>query len=496
MKKSPFFLYLLPAYFFLWAADPYIGFVQPGKVVWPVGIALVVAALLHAMAQRIQKGRAAVYISLFLWFAAFLFFGAIKDTLPAHSLLASYRLFVPILVLLPFGVAVIIRKRETLQRETMLYLNCLMLLLSVMALGKLAWRILQKTDAEQHDITLKPDRTGQQPSVYFVLFDEYPGQQALWSEFQFDNDCHREALERKRFFIFDSLYSNYDQTVYSVNSMLNMHYPDPSFYQPFNAYSAYLKNFRAIRNNYFTGFLQQEGYAIHNLSLFDVQSAETPYTFSHLPSAEKLLLRTTLPERFSRDLLWKFYTGPYRMEWLYQREVMHVFHQNEDIIQALKNLASSAKRQPVCCFAHLLLPHEPYYCDSSGKVYDMEKEMQGGDTKEKFVQYLQYTNRRMLGLADTLLRDDPGAIIVFFSDHGYRDVPDEKAELRCNNFMAVHLPDGEYRQLKQVRSNVNVFRVLLNQYFGAELPLLPDSSFRVLEAANRLSVLQPHYRSK
>jgi hypothetical protein len=171
---------------------------------------------------------------------------------------------------------------------------------------------------------------------------------------------------------------------------------------------------------------------------------------------------------------------------------LQTHNQNNEIIE--KTLTASSnhhQQQPVFHFAHLLLPHEPYFTDSTGKLYDMEHETHLLDNTQKGLDYLKYTNLRMMQMADTILQNDPQSIIILFSDHGYRDTPDELRKFNCNNFMAIHLPDTNYSQIKKMRTNVNLFRIILNQYFDQHLPLLKDSCYSIDEEKNCFTPLVP-----
>jgi hypothetical protein len=179
------------------------------------------------------------------------------------------------------------------------------------------------------------------------------------------------------------------------------------------------------------------------------------------------------------------------MAYFYDKYLLHTYHQNNRVIAETIQQAKSKHRQPVFHMAHLLMPHEPIFTDSLGNVYDMEHQRHTSDTTQQSLQYLVYTNKRMVSLADSLVKYDPQAVIILFSDHGIRDTPPENRNYYCDNFMAIRLPEKQYQVLQPIRSNVNVFRVLLNHYAGQHLSVLPDSSYSIDEEKNSFQVLQP-----
>ena len=91
MKKYPFFLYLLPLHFYLWALQPTIDYVQPEKLLLPGTLALGVSLIVHWLIHEFSHAKPAAYIPVFFWYAACLFFGVIKDALPVGTIVSSYK---------------------------------------------------------------------------------------------------------------------------------------------------------------------------------------------------------------------------------------------------------------------------------------------------------------------------------------------------------------------------------------------------------------------
>jgi hypothetical protein len=61
-------------------------------------------------------------------------------------------------------------------------------------------------------------------------------------------------------------------------------------------------------------------------------------------------------------------------------------------------------------------------------------------------------------------------------DHGSHLLNVNETFTIQNNY---YFPDLDYTLLKQNTSPVNSFRIILNKYFGQQLPLLEDKSIRV-----------------
>lgn len=98
--------------------------------------------------------------------------------------------------------------------------------------------------------------------------------------------------------------------------------------------------------------------------------------------------------------------------------------------------------------------------------------------KTRFSNYIIYTDKQVIKLADSLLRMK-NAVIIFQSDHGVNEFEGSEKKDAFRNYSAFYFPDRDYHQLYQGMSNVNTFRVLFNKYFGQQLPLLSDSSIYI-----------------
>jgi hypothetical protein len=92
-----------------------------------------------------------------------------------------------------------------------------------------------------------------------------------------------------------------------------------------------------------------------------------------------------------------------------------------------------------------------------------------------YIQYLAYTNRQMLQLADTIMSRSRGqAAIVLMSDHGYRERKAQQCGALNNNWLSVYLPGKDYRLFYDSMSNVNVFSAVFNTLFHQQFARLPD----------------------
>src|SRR5262249_9273928 len=154
--------------------------------------------------------------------------------------------------------------------------------------------------------------------------------------------------------------------------------------------------------------------------------------------------------------------------------------------------------RPTFTFAHFLCPHQPIVFGPNGEDIGHENErfmMYSGhklngrfrDT-EGFRRYYRdqaaYLTRRIQQTIDRILTESPDPpITIVQSDHGSQlnldmtSVENTDLHERMSILNAYHFPGLRYEGLYDAISPVNSFRVVLNTFFGARLPLLPDRSY-------------------
>jgi hypothetical protein len=126
-----------------------------------------------------------------------------------------------------------------------------------------------------------------------------------------------------------------------------------------------------------------------------------------------------------------------------------------------------------------MMPHYPYYFDSKGNSLPVEKltALKNANPQD-YLEYLQYSNKRLIQLVDHILASSPNPpIIIILSDHGLQKMGDRKYDFA--NLNAVRLPNKNYSLFYDSMTNVNQFRVIFNTYFNQHLPLLKDSTINI-----------------
>ena len=126
------------------------------------------------------------------------------------------------------------------------------------------------------------------------------------------------------------------------------------------------------------------------------------------------------------------------------------------------------------------MPHYPFYFDRNGKRNSLNLLVDSAQyNPEKYIEYLQYSNKKFIQLIDEiLLKSEKPSVIIFMSDHGFREFNSEK-KYHFMTMNSIYLPGGQYQGFYKGMSNVNQFRVLLNTIFKKKLPLRKDSSIYI-----------------
>jgi hypothetical protein len=144
---------------------------------------------------------------------------------------------------------------------------------------------------------------------------------------------------------------------------------------------------------------------------------------------------------------------------------------------------------PTFTFAHFTLPHTPYVFHADGSLTDPGYR----PSEVAYVDQLRYTNTVIDALVDDILaQPGPDPIIVVQSDEGphspdldysgnilwsWPEQPDVELGRKLRILEAFYLPGMADRSAFEDITPVNTFRLILDGYFGAELPRLPDRTY-------------------
>ncbi len=415
------------------------------------------------------------------------FFGSFQDTIKKYStnsVLNRYSIQLSLISFLIIIIFILLKKQKSSPIRTVLFLNLLfpvlLLIDTVSLISKIKNRRSDPTIGNRAPL-IDLDKNINKPDIFFIITDGYSGKQALDAYMDFDNSAFEDQLRQRGFFVADSSFSNYNYTVFSVASTLNMDYLRADGF--FNGKTDLPRAFKAMRDNPTTAFLEKQGYAIYNYSIFDITHHPTTLMRTLLQFDKSPLTTQTLSYRVWKDI------GYHLVFFLGLKKHISEVTMNSDLNNNIladsltRKLASSQENTPRFAYTHLVMPHVPYYFDSLGnRVPNSILNDASHSDKNRYVSYLVYTNQKLLSLVDYILKNNKRqSIIVLLGDHGCRDclqnTPGEKSQ--SLNLNAVLLPGWNYKGFYKGISSVNEFRLIFNNSFGQHLPLIKDSSVRI-----------------
>ena len=227
--------------------------------------------------------------------------------------------------------------------------------------------------------------------------------------------------------------------------------------------------------------LQKENYSLKFHAPFrnSIQEEGLGHYFDYLPNGQ--YYRQTLPGSISMDIGWNFSSrkNDFFGRWKnLDQDARTMARANQKLIGLIKLAVDpSGLRMPQFVYGHFLITHEPHLYDSVGMLHT---ELLDTDPMKTYTTQIKYANLVIDDLVTYILRHNKkNTIIIVMGDHGFRRLPKELNDFRFPNLMAIYFPDTHYGRLYPNMSPVNLFRIVLNQYFDQHLPLLKDSSILV-----------------
>jgi hypothetical protein len=483
IRSKPLFIVLLPCFFVLHGFTEHYNFISVGDASLLLTLYLAGMLIVTSVNWLFYRNLIKASVVSFCLMAIFFFFGSIQDLLRkyfAGSFLAKYSFILPLLLLLTILLMSRVKKaRSSLPRLT-LYLNILLLVLCGIDVLWLAERRFiqgREPGTSFSDTNLVACRSCNRPDIFFIIFDEYSGNTALKQLFHFDNSGFEKQLEQRGFYVAKQSCSNYNYTPFSVASVLNMRYLDLKMAKKAPGNIDYC--YQQIRNSDVIKFLTANGYRFSNYSIFDFKDRPAINYDSFLPNNTSLITSQTFLCRVLKDISYNISTGKWTLNWGLKKRTYEHLNNNENVIRAIKEKAVEKTSIPKFVYAHLVMPHYPYYFDSQNRPLALQKLLPGQESdRGNYIQYLQYCNSRIVDLVDNIIANsDRPPVIMLLGDHGFREgIEREEHKYAFRNLNAVYLPEKNYDGFYDSISNVNQFRVLLNKEFEQHLPLLKDST--------------------
>lgn len=490
----------------LCAYSSLVAYLLPEELVLPliVSLALAIVVLLLSYACLRNWCRAGIVTSALV----LMNFSFDAMAAPANRLLSSFalphddRVYLVPFTLLIFIIIYLLLKAKSDYKAATSCLNIMSLLLVMGNAVYIAWheykisltmnKIYQNDDKELAAIDLKPVRhssnlgdsknANESPDIYYFILDAFGRSDTLKEIYDFDNSSFIDGLKKRGFIIPAGSRSNYQMTCLSLPSSLNMQYLDylePTLGRNSADYSVL---YRLIQRNKVTSLLKSLGYRYVNVrsgwSPTDyMPNADVNVGFAYGNVFHLALLRNTLIGPWQRDFDF--------LGWAARKVRLYGLQNIDSIAQLQFQSQSQAQAQsqaPKFVFVHIVVPHPPFLFNEDGSTYPLGViSLSDKFEKEKYVAQVKFIQKQVLAMLDQLDKNPRKKVVIIQGDHGPAlqngsDGNPSPAFLRerMRILNAYRLPDADSSLIYDGITPVNSFRVILNHYFDAKLPLLAD----------------------
>lgn len=406
-------------------------------------------------------------------------YNAVKSASLFGVLLGRHRLL--LLVWAGLAVAALLvsaRKRINKDQTATLNVVALVLLLlpvfSIVSYWSAVRRVPLSDPGPQQRLAVETEQV--LPDVYYIILDSYTRSDILKEVYGYDNSVFLNGLREMGFYIAECSSSNYMWTELSISSALNMGYlqdnPDYAAAAHKDRITEDLIKHSLVRRRLealgYKTVAFATGFPFNEITDADLY-LEPPASMQGVREFEALLVQTTLLRVLQDfDYIRINQTASAR----FRDRTLFALDQFDDVARL---------GGPKFVYIHIITPHPPFVFGPHGESIDPKEfvSTEGQYTDETyFAGYagqVQFISDQIGKSIQTLLDESPTApIIILQGDHGPWK---QQGENRVGILNAYYLP-GHQDMLYPTISPVNSFRIVFNEYFGAEYPLLEDRSYK------------------
>ena len=325
---------------------------------------------------------------------------------------------------------------------------------------------------------------GNQPNIYYIVLDGYAQDDVLNDLYDFDNTAFINELASKGFIIPADNHSNYPKTLLSIPSTLNMDYI-PNIAPELRDSNQWWRMTAYIEDSKVQEILKSKGYQTISISvnweLTDNQRSDIHYQPRSvvLNGFEHFIFALT-PLQIFKPLLSKVvFLSSYESH----RELVLY---NFNVLSQIPYLGNG-----YFVYSHIISPHPPFVFEKNGLPIDPNHSFGFFDANEyygtkkqyrdSYVEQVQFVNQKIMDTVDTILANSTvPPIIILQADHGpgmltdFRSSKDTCLQERFSPFAAYYLPDLDKSVIPADITPVNLFRVVLNQYFDTDFEMLSN----------------------
>ncbi|PWT71986.1 MAG: hypothetical protein C5B59_16790 [Bacteroidetes bacterium] len=506
IKKSPIIaLALVPLFFLFHNYNELFGFIPVSQLIYYAVIIYASLIIGYLIFRWMKVPPSKALLILFITSIFLLFFDPIASLFKRvsfGSFFGSNLFLVPVCIIIIVFLIRRILRGESVSSNVITFLNIVMIFLfaSELAIGFSNFNQYRKNKnliypyniySEKYTPSQLPDSA--KPDIYFIVFDEYTNNKTLKKLWKFDNTPITRWLAANRFYVPENTHANYSVTIYSVSSTFNMNYIDAKKGSDATVTRNILQANQSVSDNETFNILQQENYSINFIAPFKNRIRENglgkwfDYLIDHQIDMQ------TLPGKIIAHIKWHSQTGKWSDlddDWYENILNTKLELLKNTLDQIKKSTDSNTDRQPHFVYGHFMIPHEPHLSfDSAGAPIPDQRPT----NLPPFATYpaqISYANELMKDLVSYILQHNKrNTIIIVEGDHGFREfnlgpgwfmrTSDSLKRFFLPNFCAIYFPEKNYSRLYDHMSPVNTFRIIFDQYFRQQFPLLKDSGIVV-----------------
>ena len=483
LQTFPLYCLLLAIYPVLSVFSANQGQVSFEAVIRPLLISLIFCMVLMAILRLITKNWSQTGILTGVILLFFFTYGHIYTLVEDDSIIGwvfgRHRYLLVLWVIFLAAVIWFLLKRSWHYTSAARYLNIAALILVLIPSSLIISRTVSDNYSQPNPslvaVQSSSDKDEVHPDIYYIILDAYGRHDALLEKVDYDNSAFIQFLKDENFYVASCSLSNHNHTQLSIATSLNMNYLSEL------PVSNFVRMGRVIKENAVRQYLRSFGYKM--------VAFETGYSFTEVEDAD-IYYKPNQNNQSASSLL----GGLTSFEILFARTTI-LAAPMDLAVQKTQNIQGNNKRQinlmiydrlkrlpdlagPKFVLAHITTTHPPFVFDANGNAvnlsYDTERATYNKRIyKAAYHDSLIYSDKQIRQVVETILANSKTPpIIILQGDHG-----PQQAGAPHQILNAYYFPDHDYRQLYQSITPVNSFRVVLDHFFNADYPLLPDISY-------------------
>lgn len=327
--------------------------------------------------------------------------------------------------------------------------------------------------SKQEQVQAQNEASASLPDIYLIVLDGHGRSDVLKSEFGFDNSQFINGLTDMGFYVASCSQSNYASTNYSLTSMFQMDY-----IQLVNGKD----KLPELKNTPFLDALRANGYSVITFENYasghfdlgeDLRLSRHQFALGEvdlsggLNEFEKIMLNTSITRLFlDTEIIPGFNENE-----LVRLEYYEHYLQTKYILEKLPDIPKL--KSPKFVFVHILVPHIPHVFTPNGDFrFPADPSLNGYRDNAIFID-----ETILPVLHEVIVQSENPPVIILMGDHGPPATNFTSPETRMKNLEAYFVNADAESKLYASITPVNSFRIILDEYFGSDYPMLEDVSY-------------------